>query len=48
MMCKHMDDGVLVGPDEARDRTPTAMGKILFSKTSCPQLGSETKIPRET
>ena len=44
MMCKHMDDGVLVGPDEALDRTLTAMGKILLSKTSCPQLGSETKF----
>ena len=49
MMCKHMDDHrALVGPDEARDKTLTAMGKILLSKTSCPQLGSETKIPRET
>ena len=46
-MCKHMDDGVLVGPDEALDRTLTAMGKILLLKTSCPQLGSETNIPRE-
>ena len=36
MMCKHMDDGVLVGPDEALDRTLTAMGKILLLKTSCP------------
>ena len=44
MMCKHMDDGVLVGPDEALDRTSTAMGKILLLKTSCPQLGSETKF----
>ena len=44
MMCKHMDDGVLVGPDEALDRTLTAMGKILLLKTSCPQLGSETKF----
>ena len=41
MMCKHMDDGVLVGPDEALDRTSTAMGKILLLKTSCPHLGSE-------
>ena len=37
MMYKHMDDGVLVGPDEALD-------KILLLKTSCPQLGSETKF----
>ena len=44
MMCKHMDDGVLVGPDEALDRTRTAMGKNLLLKTSCPQLGSETKF----
>ena len=44
MMCKHMDDGVLVGPDEALDRTSAAMGKILVLKTSCPQLGSETKF----
>ena len=43
-MCKHMDDGVLVGPDEALDRTLTAMGKILVLKTSCPQLGSQTKF----
>ena len=41
MMCKHMDDGVLVGPDEALDRTLAAMGKILLLKTSSPQLGSE-------
>ena len=38
------DDGVLVGPDEALDRTLTAMSKILLLKTSCPQLGSETKF----
>ena len=44
MMCKHMDDGVLVGPDEALDRTLTAMSKILQLNTSCPQLGSETKF----
>ena len=44
MMCKHMDDGVLVGPDEALDRTLIAVGKILLLKTSCPQLGSETKF----
>ena len=44
MMCKHMDDGVLVGPDEALDRTLTAMGRILLLNTSCPQLGSETKV----
>ena len=44
MMCKHMDDGVLVGPDEALDRTLTATGKVLLLKTSCPQLGSETKF----
>ena len=44
MMCKHMDDGVLVGPDGALDRTLTAMGKILLLKMSCPQLGSETKF----
>ena len=43
MMCKHVDDGVLVGHDEALDRTLTAMGKILLLKTICPQLGSETK-----
>ena len=42
--CKHMDDGVLVGPDEALDRTLTIMGTILLLKTSCPQLGSETKF----
>ena len=34
MMCKHMDDGVLAGPDEALDRTLTAVGKILLLKTS--------------
>ena len=39
-----MDDGVLVGPDESLDRTLTVMGKILLLKTSCPQLGSETKF----
>ena len=44
MMCKHMDDGVLVGHDEALDRTLTAMGKMLLLKTICPQLGSETKF----
>ena len=44
MMCKHMDDGVLLGPNEALDRTLTALGKILLLKTSCPQLGSETKF----
>ena len=48
MMCKNMDDGVWVGPDEALDRTLTSMGKILLLKTCCPQLGSERKIPRET
>ena len=46
MMCKHMDDGVLVGPDEALDKTLTAMGKIFLLKTTCPQLGSETKFLR--
>ena len=35
---------MLVGPDEALDRTLTAMGKILLSKTCCPQLGSETQF----
>ena len=44
MMCKHMDDGALVGPDEALERTLTATGKILLLKTSCPQLGSETQF----
>ena len=39
-----MDDGVVVGPSEALDRTLTALGKILLLKTSCPQLGSETKF----
>ena len=39
MMCYHMDDGVLVGPNEALDRSLTAMGKFLLLKTSCPQLG---------
>ena len=43
-MCKHMDDGVLVGHDEALDRTLTAMGKMLLLRTICPQLGSETKF----
>ena len=43
-MWKHTDDSVLVGPDEALDRTLTAMGKILLSKTCCPQLGSETQF----
>ena len=43
-MCRHMDDGVLVGHDEALDRTLTAMGKIFLLKTSCPQMGSETKF----
>ena len=43
-MCKHMDDGVLVGSNEALDRTLIAMGKVLLLKTSCPQLGSETKF----
>ena len=47
LTCVMMDDGVLVGPDEALDRTLTAMGKSLLLKTSCPQLGSETKIPRD-
>ena len=42
MMCKHTDDGVLVGPNEALDRTLTAMGKVLQLKTSYPQPGSET------
>ena len=36
---------MLVGPDEALDRTLTAMGKILLLKTSWPQLGSETELP---
>ena len=46
MMCKHMDDGVLVGPDESSGQNVdlTVMGKILLLKTSCPQLGSETKF----
>ena len=39
-----MDDGMLVGPDEALDRTLAAMGKILLLTTGCPQLGSETKF----
>ena len=43
-MYKHMDDGMLVGPDEALDRTLAAMGKILLLTTGCPQLGSETKF----
>ena len=43
MMCKHMDDGVLVCPNDALDTTLTAMGKILLLKTSCSQLGSETR-----
>ena len=29
------------------DRTLTAMGKILWLKTSCTQLGSETQVPHE-
>ena len=44
MTCKHMDDGELVGHDEALDRTLTGMGKIILLRTSCPQLGSETKF----
>ena len=27
MMCKHMDDGVLDGPDEALDRNPDCHGQ---------------------
>ena len=44
MMCKHMDDGVLVGESKTLDRTLTAMSKHLLMKTSNPQLGSETKF----
>ena len=38
MMCQHMDDGVLVGPDGALDRTLAAMGKLLLLKTSSGKL----------
>ena len=44
MMCKHMDDGISVGPNEAPDRTLAAMGKLLLLKISSPQMGSETKF----
>ena len=44
MMCKHIDDGILVGPSEALDRTLAAMGKLLLLKKTSPQLGSETKF----
>ena len=44
MMCKHMDDGVVVGESKTLDRTVTAMSKHLLMKTSNPQLGSETKF----
>ena len=44
MMCKHMDDGVVVGESKTLDRTMTAMSKHLLMKTSNPQLGSETKF----
>ena len=43
-MCTYMDDGVLVGPDEALDRTLAAIAKLLLLKTSSPELGSETKV----
>ena len=44
MVCKHMDDGVVVGDRKTLDRTMTAMSKHLLMKTSNPQLGSETKF----
>ena len=45
MMCKHMDDGVVVGESKTLDRTMTAMSKHLLMKTSNPQLGPEAKFP---
>ena len=39
-----MDDGVSVGPDEALDKTLTAMGKILLLNTSLSTVGVGDKI----
>ena len=47
-MYKRVDDGMLVGPDEALDTTLASMGKILLLTTGCPQAGVGDKIPRET
>ena len=44
MMCKHMDDGVVVGESNTLDRTLTAMRKHLLMKINNPQVGSETKF----
>ena len=44
MMCKYMDDGVVVGESKTLDRTLTAMSRHLPMKTNNPQLGSETKF----
>ena len=44
MMCKHMDDGVVVGESKTLDRTLTAMSRHLQMKTSHPQLCSGTKF----
>ena len=35
MMCRPMDDGIMVGPSEALDTTLAAMGKLLLLKISC-------------
>ena len=48
MMFQHMDDGVLIGPDEALDRTLTAMGKISLVENELSTTGVGDKIPRET
>ena len=44
MMCKHMDDGVVVGESNTLDRTLTAMRKHLLMKINNTQVGSETKF----
>ena len=44
MMCKHMDDGVVVGQSKTLDRTLTAMSRHLLMKTCNLLLGSETKF----
>ena len=47
MMCKHMDDGLLVGPDEALDRTFDCHGQDPSVSNELSTAGVGDNIPRK-
>ena len=48
MMCKHMDDGILVGPSEALDRTSGCNGQTSPAEDQLSAVGVGDEISWET